>query len=56
MSKVNCIACDDTPEPAMYIRYTQFAGDHPLCEKHAKEDKNFMNDDDYAFWEVIESD
>lgn len=26
--------CD---EPAAYIRHTQFAGSHPLCEKHARE-------------------
>lgn len=28
---------------AEYIRHTQFAGDHPLCEKHAKEDPDFFN-------------
>lgn len=51
--KVNCLMCD-TPEPAVYIRCTQFAGDHPLCEEHAKQDTDFMIDDSYAYWVVID--
>ena len=44
---------DDCGEPAVYIRHTQFAGSHPLCEKHAKEDKDFMKNSSYAYWELL---
>ena len=47
---MNCLMCGT---PAVYIRYTQFAGDHPLCESHAKEDKNFMANDDCTYWELL---
>lgn len=43
-------SCDND---ALFIRHTQFAGSHPLCELHAKEDKDFMKDDSYQFWEKI---
>lgn len=39
--------------PARYIRHTQFAGSHPLCETHAREDKDFLVDDSYKVWEEI---
>jgi hypothetical protein len=48
---MNCLICGD---PAVYIRYTQFAGDHPLCEKHAQEDKDFMIETSYTSWEKID--
>jgi len=53
--KDKCIgdAYDDCGEPAVYIRHTQFAGSHPLCEKHAKEDKDFMKNSSYAYWELL---
>ena len=46
-------AYGDCENEASYIRHTQFAGSHPLCEKHAKEDKNFMVSDSYQVWEKI---
>lgn len=42
--------CD---EDAKYIRHTQFAGSHPLCEKHAREDEDFMVNDSYIGWETL---
>ena len=42
-----CIECN---EPAVWVRSTQFAGDHPYCEKHAKEQKDFGQNDSYAYW------
>lgn len=38
---------------AKYVRHTQFAGSHPLCLDHAREDKNFLINDSYECWEVL---
>lgn len=48
-----CLECN---EPAVYVRSTQFAGDHPYCEKHAKEQKDFEINDSYACWYKLEED
>lgn len=48
-----CLECG---EPAVWVRATQFAGDHPYCEKHAKEEKDFGCDDSYAYWYKPEDD
>ena len=38
-------------KPAVYVRKTQFAGDHYFCEECAKKENGFMkNDDSYQFW------
>lgn len=42
-----CIECN---EPAEWVRSTQFAGDHPYCDKHARLEKDFGEDDSYAYW------
>lgn len=47
-------AYEDCDQEAKYLRLTQFAGTHPLCEKHAKEDVDFMKSDSYTAWKVIE--
>ena len=39
---------------AKYVRHTQFAGTHFLCERHAKEDPNFMVNDSYESWQHID--
>jgi esterase/lipase len=46
-------AYEDCKEVAVYIRHTQFAGSHPLCEKHAKEDETFLCTNSYQDWEKI---
>lgn len=46
-------AYTDCIEEATYIRHTQFAGSHPLCEKHAREDLDFMKNDSYVDWEIL---
>ena len=46
----SCLCCEQV---AKYIRHTQFAGSHLLCEEHAREDSKFMVDDSYTDWEVI---
>ena len=47
-------AYEDCEEEAVYIRHTQFAGSHPLCEKHAKSEEDFLVDDSCTDWEKIE--
>lgn len=39
---------------ADWIRVTQFAGEHPFCDQHAKDEKDFMDENSYKFWEKIE--
>jgi len=43
-------AYEDCDKKAEYIRHTQFAGSHYLCEPHAQEDENFMKNDSYTCW------
>lgn len=46
-----CINC---PKPTRFIRHTQFAGSHPYCEDCAKDEPDFMKDDEpYKDWEAI---
>lgn len=45
-----CIDCD---KEAKYIRHTQFAGSHPFCEEHAREQKGFLCNDSYESWEIL---
>jgi endogenous inhibitor of DNA gyrase (YacG/DUF329 family) len=40
-----CIMCS---QPATWIRSTQFAGDHPFCEEHARQEKDFGENDSYT--------
>lgn len=47
-----CI-CIDCLEKADWVRCTQFAGDHPFCDKHAKSEKDFGKNDGYAIWQTI---
>jgi endogenous inhibitor of DNA gyrase (YacG/DUF329 family) len=46
-----CIMCG---KPADWIRSTQFAGDHPFCEQHAKKEDDFGVNDSYEYWYNIE--
>ena len=42
-----CAVCD---QPATWMRYTQFAGNHPFCDKHAEMESDFENGD----WEKLD--
>jgi hypothetical protein len=42
-----CMMCD---KDATWIRSTQFAGDHPFCEEHAREEKDHGINDSYEYW------
>lgn len=46
-----CLKCE---EFAQWVRHTQFAGSHPFCEQHAVEEKDFLEEDSYKFWEKYE--
>ena len=48
MSEIKCYWCDN---PATWMRYTQFAGNHPFCDKHAELETDFGSDD--VDWEKI---
>jgi hypothetical protein len=46
-----CIICD---KPAAWTRHTQFAGDHPYCDEHARLENDFDDmDDSYAYWSKV---
>ena len=48
-----CLIC---AEPADWVRKTQFAGDHPFCEEHAKAQPNFGTEDpSYHFWRKLDN-
>ena len=44
---MTCMECD---KPAVWVRSTQFAGDHPYCEEHAKKQSDFGENDSYTYW------
>ena len=48
-----CCECD---KPATWMRSTQFAGDHPYCEYHAKLQSDFYDTpDSYGYWYELEN-
>ena len=52
MKEETCMMCD---KPAVWIRSTQFAGDHPFCDEHARAEKGFGENDSYEYWYEVES-
>lgn len=51
------MTCLDCESKATWIRYTQFAGNHPFCEEHAKTQDNFgKSDPSYYGWEALTPD
>lgn len=52
MEKEQCLVCG---QPAEWVRSTQFAGDHPYCEHHAKKEDDFEEEgDSYSYWYKID--
>lgn len=41
-------------QPVRWVRCTQFAGDHPFCEEHAKKESDFGKEDDNFFWNEVD--
>ena len=52
MAEFKCYWCD---KPATWMRYTQFAGNHPFCDKHAELETDF-NDGDWENLKMVEVD
>ena len=52
-TKLTCIECD---KPAVWVRDAQFAGQHPYCQEHAEQEKDFQQADSYAYWYKVEED
>jgi hypothetical protein len=46
-----CVECEKTAE---WVRSTQFAGEHPYCEEHARLESDFNDEpNSYTFWYKI---
>ena len=46
-----CVECE---APAIFERCTQFAGNHPYCDAHARAEKDFgVDDGDSTFWRSV---
>lgn len=39
---------------AVWVRHTQFSGDHPFCDLHAKAESNFGHSSSYYDWKQID--
>lgn len=50
------MTCSECDQPAVWVRSTQFAGDHPYCEHHAIQEKDFHDADSYFYWYKIKED
>ncbi len=50
------MTCIDCEKPAVWVRHTQFAGDHPFCDQHAKSEKDFGKVDSCTDWERLMED
>lgn len=49
---VKCLECN---EPATWERCTQFAGNHPYCEEHAKQQSDWNDNDSYLYWSTMKA-
>ncbi len=50
---MRCIECG---KPAEWVRYTQFAGNHPYCYECAKQESDFLTDNpSYYSWGAVEN-
>jgi hypothetical protein len=45
-----CLMCEKSAD---WMRCTQFAGDHPFCDEHAKQEKGFGENDSYEYWKDL---
>lgn len=50
--KEQCSYCEKN---ARWVRHTQFAGSHPFCDEHAREEPDFKENDSYEDWEDLEA-
>jgi len=48
--------CLDCKQDAVWVRRTQFAGNHPFCDDHARKEKDFKEDGgSYFYWSKKDS-
>lgn len=52
MTQEKCMMCD---RDAVWVRSTQFAGDHPFCKEHAEQEDGFGVNDSYEYWVASEA-
>jgi len=52
MEREKCVECN---EPADWMRCTQFAGNHPYCDAHAKLESDFNDSDSYLYWTELKN-
>ncbi len=45
--QLKCLSCG---KEADWVRYTQFAGDHPFCDECARKEVDFLEENSYHFW------
>jgi hypothetical protein len=46
--------CLECKSPATWRRRTQFSGDHPYCDKHARRESDFGQENpSYFYWEAV---
>ena len=50
LAREMCLECGS---PASWVRMTQFAGNHPYCGHHAKQEKDFGVDDNSTAWRLL---
>lgn len=53
MKKEECWGATACKQPVAWIRHTQFAGSHPFCAEHAKEERDFLVSDSTKDWEQV---
>lgn len=46
-----CLECG---AEATWVRSTQFAGEHPYCDQHAKQESDFKQSDSYTYWYALQ--
>ncbi len=47
--------CSECSAPAVWVRKTQFSGNHAYCDEHAGAEADFGQDSSYFFWERVKT-
>ena len=51
MSNLICLECTT---PAVWVRRTQFSGNRPYCDLHARQESDFGKEDSsYFYWTIV---
>lgn len=50
-ANLTCLECN---KPAEWVRRTQFSGNHPYCDEHARQESDFGKEDNsYFYWTIV---